>query len=51
MKSTTIENHKHTKKNWMASHLIPDVEHKHVEIDALIPIDLHADLRKLFHKT
>ena len=28
----------------MASRLIPDVEQKHAEIDALIPIDLHANL-------
>ena len=35
----------------MASCLIPDVKEKDVEIDALIPIDLHADLKELFHKT
>ena len=35
----------------MDSPLIPDVEQKHVKIDALIPIDLNADLNELFHKT
>ena len=34
----------------MDSPLIPDVEQKHVEIDALIPIHLHANLNELFHK-
>ena len=52
MKSTTIEEQKSFFfKYWMDSPLIPDVKQKHVEIDALIPIDLNVDLNELFHET
>ena len=43
-----IEEHKHTfffLKCWSDSSVIPNVEQKHVDIDALIPIDLHAILK------
>jgi hypothetical protein len=35
---------------WLASHLILDVEQKLDEIQALIPIDLHSDMKNAHNK-